>query len=102
MVKKSLVKKREDRGLARQKIVELFTLSKNLRNSPDLAKRYVFLIRRLSNKFKIKLTADQRRSFCRKCNSFYFFPSNASVRYRDGTKVITCFSCKNISRIPYK
>lgn len=69
----------------------------------DRANRYVFLARKLSMKYQIRIPKEFRRKFCHKCYHYLLPGKNARVRTNPKTKAveITCLDCGHINRYPY-
>ena len=69
---------------------------------PAKARQFVHKARRAAMRVRMRLPVAQKRRFCRECETFWLFGTNARVRYRDGIKVIYCLQCKHFTRIPYQ
>jgi len=97
------IPKREAKSIATERIEILFGLVEQemRRGRPERAKRYLDLALKIGMRYKISISAWKRR-FCPACKTFYQYPSGASVRLRRGRMIITCNSCGNIARYPYK
>ncbi len=52
----------------------------NARTDPDLSQRYASLARRISTKYKIRMTYHLRMVFCKKCKSFIAPGINSRIR----------------------
>ncbi len=79
-----------------ERVIELFRQA-SIR--PSYAKRYVFLARRLSSKFKVGIPAELRKKFCRKCNAFLVQGANCTIRKRAKKMVISCLECGFVKRL---
>lgn len=90
----------EDAG---ERIAELFSeAGKVFKEDSALADRYVFLARKLSSKFKVPFTREQKIMFCKKCGSFLVNGRNSRIRLSKGNLVVNCGICKEIRRFKYK
>lgn len=67
----------------------------------NFKKKYFKLIKQISMKFRIKLSKEQKKKFCKKC--FNSLDSNNSITRltKDNIK-ITCNYCKNTKKIALK
>ena len=89
--------------IALERIDKLFfQADSNFKERPELSKRYVEMARRLSTKYKVKFTTEQKRMSCKKCNAYLKNGVNSRVRLEHGKLVQTCLECKHVRRIPYK
>jgi len=84
--------------IAKERIDILFseaakTSDRTLRN------RYVELARRIGMRYNVKLTAQQKRKFCRYCHSY--FGAQTKRRLSKGFLTITC-ACGKVNRFPYR
>ena len=68
--------------------------------SPELAKRYIWLARKLCTKSRTRMPRELKRKFCKYCNT-YFKNNNYRVRTTGKTISYTCKSCNKIMRIGY-
>ncbi|MEM0231025.1 MAG: ribonuclease P protein component 4 [Candidatus Woesearchaeota archaeon] len=85
---------------AKRQISELLTLSLSEKN-PALARRYVALALRISQKYKVKIPTELKGKFCKKCYSPLIPGRNLRVRLRKGRISYFCLNCGNIKRHPY-
>jgi len=86
----------------KNQIVELFVLADEVfPNNPDRATRYVDLARKLGMKYKIRMTSEQQRRFCKHCYCYVRSGVNGRSRLRDGKLVMTCFACQKHTRYGY-
>lgn len=89
-------------NLASIRIAKLFIEAENsFKEYPALSKRYIILARKLSTRYKVRLTSDQKKLFCKKCNSYLKNGINVRVRLERGVIVQTCLECLAIKRISY-
>ena len=100
---KRRIPKREARSIAFERIEILFGLSERemKRGKPERAKRYLDLALRIGMRYKVSVSR-WKMKFCPECKSYYQFPKTASIRLRRGRIIVTCNSCGNVARYPYK
>jgi ribonuclease P protein subunit RPR2 len=90
--------------LVRKRIDRLLDLAGgNLKRHPDRARRYVELARKLSSKYNVPMSGEQKRQICRKCDAFLVPGLNLSVRAdaRTRAQVYTCLECGSARRYGY-
>ncbi len=91
--------------IAKERIKRLFYLAKlNFDKYPERGKKYVELARKIGKRYNVRLTKEEKRSFCKKCNQF-LIPNKTSEIKIDSEKkliIIKCMNCGNIYRNPYK
>ena len=85
--------------IAKERIDILFDEAKKTKEK-DLQKRYVQLARKIGMRFNVRLTSEQKRCFCKYCESY--FSSDARRRLKDGILIIACPACRKINRMPYR
>ncbi len=104
MGKKKYSKKRFSMvSLANRHIEELFCLAKRVCGEDgSLANRYVFLARKIAMKFKISLSSEQKRCFCKHCYKFLLPGKNLRVRIHEHRIIYYCLECKKFWRKPLK
>ncbi len=92
------------RKIARQRIETLYRAAQEtVHTEPDLAKRYVQLLRRIAQRTRTHLPLEVRRGICRECDTVLIQGFNSHTRLRQRREphiAITCQSCGNITRIP--
>lgn len=103
VMSKRRIPKRAAKSIASERIEILFDLTEKeaRKGKPERAKRYLELALRMGMRHKVSVSLWKRR-FCPACKNYYQFPNNASVRLKKGRIVITCNSCGNVARYPYK
>lgn len=79
----------------------VFNEDKGNKEGKKLSDRYVFLARKLSLKYKVPFTKEQKIKFCKSCGAFLFHGQNARVRLSKGNIVIKCEKCNHIRRLKY-
>lgn len=112
MIKKSRPKKtkKDNRSkktsfkvLAKKRIDELFDQAPKLFvESPNYANNCMRLARKISLRYKVSFSREQKILFCKKCERYLFPSKTARVRVSQGKIVVVCNNCKTISRYLYK
>ena len=100
---KRRIPKRTSRRIARERIELLLELSEQEMKCgrEDRVRRYIELALRIGMRYNVSVARWKRR-FCPTCKSYYLFPSNASIRLKKGRIIVTCHTCGNIARYPFK
>ena len=91
--------------IAKERIDILLDLAeKEFRKNPSRAARYVELARKISLRYNVRMKKEQKREFCKKCNSLLLPGSTASVRLDSKRKllVLRCRNCGAAHKQPYK
>lgn len=89
------------RRLASERIDILLDRAKRtVREAPELARRYVWLARRIGMRYLLPLGARRRRSICTSCHLPMVHGQTARVRVKRGRVVRTCLGCGTITRLP--
>ena len=92
------------RKIAAQRIETLYRVAQEtVRDDPEMAKRYVQLLRRIAQRTRTHLPLEVRRGICRKCDTVLVQGYNSRTRLRQRREphiAITCQNCGNIMRIP--
>ena len=95
--------KKKAQRIARTRIDALFEQAAALKPfNQSVADRYVHLAWNLSTKHKIRMSLAHKRSFCRKCKTFWRHGVTVRMRIVKGRKIYTCLVCKTIKRVPFK
>jgi len=68
----------------------------------DYSRRYVELALRLGTRYNIRIPTDFYGQYCRKCRSYLLPGRTSRVRFTRGKLTITCLSCGNLIRHPYR
>jgi ribonuclease P protein subunit RPR2 len=87
--------------IALKRIEELFHQA-NEQDDRVLCKRYVVLARKISQKYKVRLTKEQKLLFCRKCNAYLRQGKNSKIRLTKGLRSLKCLECGYVRRMRYK
>lgn len=98
-------KQKEMKEIAEKRIIYLFEQAKDIfKKSPELASRYVSLAKKISMKYKVKISRELKRKFCKNCFTYFVPGRTCRVRTHKGKVVYYCFNCKKCLRfvIPKK
>lgn len=94
------------RRVSEQRIEILYNLSqKKIKNEPNLARRYVSLLRRIAQRTRTHLPRYIKFGICKKCNTPLIPGYNVTIRIRQQREphiTTTCHTCGNIIRRPIK
>jgi len=91
--------------IAKERIEILFSLAeKEFKKHPERSRRYVELARKIGLRYNVRLLKDDKRKFCKKCNTLLKPGISSKVRLDKSTKTINvhCLNCEKIYRFPYK
>ena len=71
-------------GIARERIDILFKLARKEynRDRKELANRYVFIARKIAMKSNISIPVEHKKSFCKKCGSYWVMGKNVTKRIK--------------------
>jgi ribonuclease P protein subunit RPR2 len=104
-LRKRLKKPDWQQDIARERIDILLGLAeKNFRKKPERSHRYVELARKISLRYNVRMKKEQKRKFCKKCNSLLLPGVTSSARLDSKRRllIIKCKNCNTIYRHPYK
>jgi ribonuclease P protein subunit RPR2 len=90
--------------VAAERIGILFSLAKEVHDSnPELARRYLGIIRQISRHYKVKIDKRVKASMCKRCGSLLVPGRNLSVRLVSSRRQLLykCLDCGYERRIPY-
>ncbi|MBI2545234.1 MAG: ribonuclease P [Candidatus Aenigmarchaeota archaeon] len=91
--------------LARERIDILLSVAeKEFRKHIERSRRYVELAQKIALRYNVRLIENEKRSFCKKCNTLLKPGVTSQTRLDKDTKTVnvTCLNCKKIYRYPYK
>jgi len=91
--------------IARERIEKLLELArKEFESRPERSKEYVKLARKIGERYNVRFSKEQKRSFCKKCNQLLIPSRTSEVKIDTRKKLITikCTNCGYIYRYPYK
>ena len=92
--------KMDAQKIAKERCEKLLRMAREAYASdPALAKRYVFLARKLSMRHRISLG---NAAYCKKCNTVFIPGATLKVRIAKGIRLNICLSCGLTRRIPFK
>lgn len=88
--------------IAKERVEKLSELAKeaSLDGEYVLAKRYIQLIRKISQRNRIKFPPGLKRVTCKSCGSYLIPGRNSRYRLNKGVIVVTC-ECGSYCRYPY-
>jgi ribonuclease P protein subunit RPR2 len=81
--------------LASDRIRTLLELAgANKKSKPERSRRYVELARKIAERYNVRMTLPQKKSFCRKCSS-YFTAENSKTRVAPKSRAVVrvCLLC---------
>ncbi len=89
--------------IAKERIDILLDLAeKELKKHPKRTKRYVELARKIGMRYNVRLTKEQKKKFCKKCNIILKPGVTSEQRTKQGKLIVKCKECGEIYRYPYK
>ena len=89
--------------IARKRISFLFREASSVfKNNPALADSHVKTARKLAMKFKIKLSSQMKRKFCKNCYRLLVPGINTRVRLHKHRLIYYCQNCRNHTRLSIK
>ena len=95
--------KDDSKAIAAERIERLFELAEQAsKKRPELADRYVKLAWKIATRYNVRLPANLKRKFCRKCLSFLILGASCRVRIQSGCVTITCLRCGHAVHQPFK
>ena len=90
--------------LANERVETLLALAKKtVKKSPQRAKRYVDLARKISMKYSVPISREWKKHICRKCGAFLLPGFNQTVRADRKTQcmIYVCKDCGAVKRHGY-
>jgi|Deesub1362A_J573_1020465.scaffolds.fasta_scaffold00137_53 ribonuclease P protein subunit RPR2 len=94
--------KRLERKIAKERISILLNMADKMKfEDYALARRYVELAKKIAMRYRIRISKDQKRNFCKKC-LYPYRHDRVRVRVRKSRVMITCLNCGFIRRIPIR
>jgi ribonuclease P protein subunit RPR2 len=91
--------------IARERIEILFNLAREeLERNPERSRKYIQLARKIGMRYNVRLTKEQKRSFCKRCNQLLIPTKTSKVTINSKKKLveIECLNCGSLYRYPYK
>jgi ribonuclease P protein subunit RPR2 len=104
MIKRARGKKPEYQlKIAKERINILLGLAdKEFPKHPKRSKRYIELARKIGMRYNVRLTKQQKRKFCKNCNTLLKSGITSEQRTQKGAILIKCLKCNKIYRYPFK
>ena len=90
--------------IAKERIEILFNLAeKELERNPERSRRYVELARKIGKRCNVRLTKEQKRKFCKKCNQLLIPKKTCEIKVGPQKKImeIRCLNCGYVFKKPY-
>ena len=96
--------KEEASDIAKERVERLFSLAEKAAAEGDLthADRYIEMAWNIKLKFRLRLTAYQKKLFCRRCQKFLAAGKTGRYRTEKGILVVTCLACGYSRRTPMR
>lgn len=99
MKRRHAKKPSEHTDIAKERIGVLFSQAElAFRKDRALSDRYVYLARRISMRYKVKIPPALKRRFCRHCYRYLKPGVNCRVRLAKGRVIYYCLSCRKFMR----
>ena len=99
--KKYQKKPEQHRTIAKERIAILFEQAAAMfSENKSLSNRYVTLARKIAMKYKVRMSSEFRRMFCKHCYKFLVPGKNLRVRLGEGKLIYYCLECKKFWRMP--
>ena len=103
-MKKELFSKKQKllKDTANERILFFFSRAKAVfPEDPALANRYISLARKYAMKYKIRLSKELKRQFCKHCYRLFVPGKTVRIRTSRGKVVYFCLNCKKFTRFVY-
>ena len=101
MPKKHHQKPASVQKIAEKRIKFLFGEAKNtFKKDSKLSDKYIKMARKIAMKYKIKLSPQLKKKFCKSCHSYLVPGVNCRVRIHKHRVIYYCFKCKHFMRHP--
>ena len=89
--------------IAKERIKLLFELAKeNFKQNSALSDKYVKMARKIAMKYKIRITSEMKKRFCKNCHKYLVPSVNCRIRLHKHRLIYYCLSCKHYMRHPIK
>ncbi len=90
------------RDMAKERIGILFRLAeKTFDESPKMSNHYVEIARKISMRYNVRFSKEQRRRICHRCYSFLVPGANCRVRLGGKHVTVSCLNCGGCMRYQY-
>jgi len=88
--------------IVKERIKQLFEAAEKFQElGRDYDKTAIRLILRLVQKYKVRLTKEQKMKICKKCYALLIPGKTSVVRLKKATVVVKCLRCGNEKHYPY-
>ncbi|HLD18518.1 MAG TPA: hypothetical protein VJB90_00720 [Candidatus Nanoarchaeia archaeon] len=88
---------------ASEEISNLLSFAKSkARTHPKESRSAIKLAWKLSQKFRKRLSSEQKKAFCNKCFTYYIPAVTATIRVGKSRVAYHCLYCSTITKYPYK
>lgn len=102
-VKNNRSQKKSTQKIAQRRIDELFEKARVLLEVEiKYANNCVKLAKKISLRYKVRFSKEQKLQFCKNCSSYLHPIRTARLRVSHGKIKVLCLNCKCISRYVYK
>ncbi|MGC8688326.1 MAG: ribonuclease P protein component 4 [Candidatus Micrarchaeia archaeon] len=91
--------------IASERIIILFGLAEEMQElNPEFSRRYIKLLRKISEHYKVKIPKEIKNNICRNCNAVLIPGKTSTIRLVSSKKYIAkrCLICGNEIHIFYK
>ena len=95
---KRVPEKQLQKSIALERIHTLFKQAQSA--TITLANRYVYLARKIQSRMKVRMPAELRYKFCKKCGT-YWKHGTVRIRTQKSRVIFTCMACNVIRRKPF-
>lgn len=96
-------KPKQHSGIAEERIITLFEeADKAFSKDRKLSNRYVQLALKISTRYKVRLTQELKKRYCKHCHSYLKPAENCMIRLNQGKLVYHCLECGGCMRYPYR
>ena len=103
MPRKYYKKPVQQQRIAEKRIKFLFQQAKeHFKQDSKLSDKYIKLARRIVMKYKVKLTSEMKKRFCKNCHKYLVPGVNCRIRLHKHRLIVYCFACKHFMRHPIK
>ena len=103
MPKKYYKKSIKQQQIAKERIKLLFKQAKeDFKEDSKLSDKHVKVARRIAMKYKIRLSSELKKRFCKNCHKYLVPGVNCRIRLHKHRLIYYCFNCKHYMRYPVK
>lgn len=88
--------------IAEERIEILFHLAeKNFLKNPDRSRRYIELARKIGLRYNVRMSREQKKSFCKKCNTLLKKGKSAKLEVDKEHRImlLKCLNCNTVYRV---